>query len=86
VRDEIPAISGKQLIRLFRPDDWEQLRRVRHGIAFARTGPDGNRRVTVIPDKRGPLPAGTLAAILGPRQSGLGRDGLLAMIQRHGLK
>jgi hypothetical protein len=42
--------------------------------------------VTVIPDKRGPLPAGTLAAILGPRQSGLGRDGLLAMIQRHGLK
>ena len=38
---------------------------MRHSIAFAKPGPDGHRRVTVIPDKRSPLPDGTLAAILG---------------------
>ena len=43
-----------------------------------------DRRVTIIPDKRSSLPPGTLAAILGPKQSGLGREGLAEMIERHG--
>jgi predicted RNA binding protein YcfA (HicA-like mRNA interferase family) len=53
---ELPAITGKQLIRLFRRDGWEEMRRVRHGIALAKVGPDGRRRITIIPDQRSTLP------------------------------
>lgn len=46
----------------------------------------GRIRVTVVPDKRSSLPPGTLAAILGPKQTDLGRDGLAALIDKYGLK
>ena len=82
----LPAVTGKQLIRLFRRDGWTEVRRVRHGIAFAKPSPDGRQRITIIPDKRSVLPTGTLAAILGPKQSGIGRDGLAALIGQHGLR
>jgi hypothetical protein len=39
--------------------------------------------VTLVPDKRTPLPDGTLAAILGPKQTGIGRAGMAALIERH---
>jgi len=86
VSQVLPAITGKQLIRLFRRDGWIEVRRVRHGIAFAKVGPDGRQRTTIIPDKRSVLPPGTLAAILSPKQSELGRDGLVALIRQHGLR
>ncbi|MBI2941955.1 MAG: type II toxin-antitoxin system HicA family toxin [Chloroflexi bacterium] len=82
----LPAITGKQLIRLFRLDGWVEGGRRTHGVFFSKPGPDGHLRITIIPDKRSPLPAGTLAAILGPKQSDIGRDGLGEMIRRHGLK
>lgn len=85
MRASLPAITGKQLIRLFRRDGWTEAGRRTHGIAFTKVSPDGAVRVTIIPDKRGPLPSGTLAAVLGPKQSSIGRDGLLEMIRRHGL-
>lgn len=81
----LPAITGKQLIRLLRRDGWTEVRRTNHGIAFTKTI-DDRKRLTLVPDKRSTLPDGTLAAILGPKQSGLGRVGLARMIQRHGLK
>jgi hypothetical protein len=73
------------LIRLLRRDGWTDVRRTNHGIAFTKTI-EGRKRLTLVPDKRSVLPAGTLAAILGPKQSGMGRAGLARLIERHGLK
>jgi predicted RNA binding protein YcfA (HicA-like mRNA interferase family) len=80
---ELPAITGQQLIRLFRRDGWEIRRQRSSHVVLAKLG-DGRRRVAVIPDKRSPLPAGTLSGILGPRQSGIGREGLEELLDRYG--
>ena len=45
---------------------------------------DGRVRTTCVSLKRKDLPAGTLAAILGPKQSCIGREGLEALIKKHG--
>lgn len=82
---ELPAISGKVLLRLLQLDGWTIQRYVTHGYAVIKRFPDGYTRRTIIPNKSSSLPAGTLAAILGPRQSGLGREGLLVLIERYGL-
>ena len=82
----LPAVTGRQLIRLLRRDGWTSARRSTHGRFLSKTFPDGTVRTTVVPDKRRPLAPGTLGDILGPLQTGLGRDGLLALIQQHGLK
>lgn len=84
--DRLPAIKGKQLIRLLQKDGWEFKRRCTHGVFLIKLLPDGRILVTVVPDKRSPLPAGTLADILGPKQTQLGRHGLAALIKKHGLK
>lgn len=81
----LPSVTGKQLIRLFRRDGWQVVRRVNHGISFSRFDDSGVKRITVIPDKRAPLTDGTLGAILGMKQSNVGRVGLADMIERHGL-
>jgi predicted RNA binding protein YcfA (HicA-like mRNA interferase family) len=83
--DDRPAISGRQVMRLLRLDGWEPGRRSTHGIVHTKRFPD-RVRVTTIPDKRRPLASGTLADILGPKQTGIGRDGLLRLIDQHGLK
>jgi ABC-type nitrate/sulfonate/bicarbonate transport system ATPase subunit len=41
--------------------------------------------VTVIPDTRASLDEGTLAAILGSKQTGIGKKGLLNLINKFGL-
>lgn len=71
----LPAITGKQLIRLLISDGWEEKRRARHGVALSKTI-GGRTRVTVVPDTRASLPQGTLGNILCPLQTGLGRKGL----------
>ncbi len=77
----VPAISGKQLIRLLKKDGWVEGRRTKHGIAL--TKPIGERtKVTIIPDTRAPLPEGTLQAILGIKQTGIGKRGLLELLNR----
>lgn len=83
--DALPAITGRQLIRLLLLDGWEEGRRVNHGRSLHKAFPDGRTRVTLVPDKRSPLPAGTLGAILGPRQTTLGREGLARLIVEHGI-
>ena len=79
----LPAISGKRLIRLFECDgSWRRVRRAPHGVVFDRYDADGTYRYTTIPDKSRSLAPGTLSGIL--RQSGLGRAGLRRMIEQHG--
>ena len=83
--ESLPASTGRQLIRLLKLDGWEEGRRVNHGRSLHTVVPDGSARVTIVPDKRSPLPTGTLAAILGPKQTGLGRDGLSTLVREHGI-
>jgi len=80
---KLPAISGKKLIKLLRKDGWEVKRRAQHGIALAKTIGD-HTRVTVIPDTRASLDEGTLAAILGPKQTNIGKKRLLDLINKFG--
>ena len=68
-------------MRLLERDGWMPGRRANHGIFFSKQFPSETRpRTTVIPDKSEPLPNGTLGAILGPKQTGIGRAGLQALI------
>jgi len=83
--DQLPAITGKQLIRLFSDAGWTRGRKTLHGVAFRKQFSD-RVRVTTIPDKRSSLPSGTLAAILGPKQSGIGHAGLVDLIARFGVR
>lgn len=81
---KLPAISGKKLIRLLEMDGWSEARRANHGVALAK--PFGDRtRVTIVPDSRATLPIGTLMAILGPKQTDIGRGGFLKLINTYGL-
>ena len=71
------SISGRELLRLLERDGWVSGGRRRHGIFLSKRFP-GERmpRTTVIPDKSSDLPNGTLRAILGNKQTGLGFAGL----------
>jgi predicted RNA binding protein YcfA (HicA-like mRNA interferase family) len=81
---QLPALSGKQLIKLLRKDGWILGGRTRHGVALTKY--IGNRTiVTFIPDTRAPLDDGTLAAILSVKQTGIGKRGLLALVNKYGL-
>ncbi|MBI4303908.1 MAG: hypothetical protein HY665_06175 [Chloroflexi bacterium] len=80
----VPAISGKQLIALLQQDGWVVKRRATHGLSMAKSFSD-RTRVTVIPDTRASLDGGTLAAILGPKQTNIGKKGLLELINRFGI-
>lgn len=81
-----PAITGKQLIRLLRLDGWEVGKQKTHGVGLRKSTGQGRTLVTIVPNKREPLSDGTLAEILGPLQTGLGRDGLIDLIERYGIK
>ncbi len=79
--------SGKQLIKLLRKAGWTEGGRRTHGIFFSRRFPgEAIPRSTVVPDKSEPLADTTLGAILGVRQTGLGRSGLRDLIERFGLE
>ena len=81
---KFPAISGKKLIKLLRKDGWIHKRQARHGVALAKIT-SGRTKVTVIPDTRASLDEGTLAAILGSKQTGIGKRRLLDLINKFGL-
>jgi hypothetical protein len=76
-------ITGKQLISLAVKDDWIIKRQSRHGVALAKSFRD-RTRVTIIPDTRAILDDGTLSAILGHKQMGIGRKGLMELIDKFG--
>ncbi|MEA4878873.1 hypothetical protein SDC9_42723 [bioreactor metagenome] len=79
---DLPSISGKDLIKLFTKDGWEDARKANHGRALKKKFGD-RWKVTVIPDKSDSMPKGTLHEILGPKQTGIGRDGLLELIDKY---
>jgi predicted RNA binding protein YcfA (HicA-like mRNA interferase family) len=82
---ELPAITGIQLIKLLEKDGWTLGRRAKHGRALTKKIGD-SKRVTFIPETRESLPEGTLLAILGAKQTGIGKTGLRRLIGKHGIK
>ena len=84
---DLPAITGFQLVRLLQLDGWVPDRKGRHGLALKKYMPDQKRTlVAIVPRTRTSLPKGTLGGILSTKQTGLRRDGLAKLIQKHGLK
>ena len=78
----LPAISGVELAKLLEKDGWKRGRTCPHGDAYSKEYPSGPR-VTTIPRRTKSLTPGTLSAILGSKQTGIGRAGLLALIKKH---
>lgn len=81
---KIPAINGKKLIKLLVKDGWETKRHAHHGVALGKVFKE-RTRVTVVPNTTAPLDDGTLLAVLGTKQTGIGKQGLLDLINKHGL-
>jgi predicted RNA binding protein YcfA (HicA-like mRNA interferase family) len=81
---KLPRIRGKQLIKLVAKDGWIPGRRTRHGVALSKKFGD-RTRVTIIPDSRAELDEGTLSAIIGPKQMGIGKEGLFKLVDKYGL-
>lgn len=79
---KIPAISGIELIKILKKDGWIEKRRATHGVSLIKR--IGERtRVTIIPKTRASLPEGTLSAILGQKQTGIGKEGLLDLLDQY---
>ena len=80
----LSPLSGRKLIKLLQRDGWVCKRRARHGVALAKRFSE-HVRVTVIPDTNAILDDGTLGAILGPKQTNIGKAGLIALINKYGV-
>ena len=78
------APSGKQLISLLQRADWTVGRSAKHGVTLTKSFGD-HTKVTFVPNTKTTLPIGTLMAILGPKQTGIGRRGLSKLIEKHGI-
>jgi len=78
----LPALNGFELIKLLKKDGWIEHRQTTHGIAL-RKRLDDRTRITIVPKTRATLPTGTLMAILGEKQTGLGRSGLLQLLNKY---
>ena len=81
MNSSLPAITGKQLIRILEKDGWKIGRKATHGRTMTKYI-GGRTRVTFIPEGKASLPDGTLAAILGPKQTGVGREGLVKLLKK----
>jgi predicted RNA binding protein YcfA (HicA-like mRNA interferase family) len=69
---------------LLSKDGWVIGKQVTHGLSMKKD--IGNKTlVTIIPTSNASLPRGTLGAILGDKQTKLGKDGLLDLLNRYGL-
>lgn len=78
---DLPAITGYQLIRLLEKSGWITGRKANHGRTMTKLIGD-RTRVTFIPETKGSLPSGTLMAILGLKQTGIGKEGLVKLITK----
>jgi len=80
----LPAITGKQLIKLLEKNGWKCGRKATHGITL--TKDIGDRIiVTFVPDKKASLCKGTLMDILSNEQTRLGKKGLLKLLNEYGI-
>ena len=80
----LPAVKGKELIKLLQKDGWVVHGHVTHGVSLRKQFAD-RVRVTLVQDTGAALPDGTLGAILGPKQTSLGKRGLLDLLNRFGI-
>jgi len=83
--NKLPTISGNQLIKLLKKDGFVEKRKAKHGVALAKTLPDGRKIVTYVPQKNDDLPDTTLGQILGMKQTRLERKGLERLIKKFGI-
>ena len=83
---DIPAISGKRLIKLLKKDGWTERDsgRAQHGIALVKQL-GGRMIVAIIPDTRASLPKTTLYRILSVKQTGIGKNGLIKLLNTYGI-
>ncbi|MBI4188507.1 MAG: type II toxin-antitoxin system HicA family toxin [Chloroflexi bacterium] len=81
---QLPIITGKKLVKLLEKDGWVVHRRTRHGVALIKVISE-RTKVTIIPDSSARLDDGTLSAILGPKQTGIGKRGLLEIVNKWGI-
>lgn len=79
---KIPALNGFELIKILKKDGWVEHRRTTHGIALKKRV-DDRIRVTIVPKTRATLPTGTMMAILGEKQTGLRKSGLLELLNKY---
>ena len=87
MQKDLPAITGLQLIKLLEQDRWENKRHANHGKSLVKYFPQSKRiKVAVIPNTSQSLPTNTLGGILGVKQTGIGRKGLLKLIEKYSLK
>lgn len=86
MKDSLPAITGPQLIRLLEKDGWENKRHANHGDALVKYFPKRKKtKVAIVPTKSRSLPQSTLNRILSVKQTGIGRKGLLKLIEKYSL-
>jgi predicted RNA binding protein YcfA (HicA-like mRNA interferase family) len=72
------------LISLLQKDGWQRGRKATHGITLTKAT-EIRILVTFVPDKKVSLPEGTLQAILGSKQTQLGKSGLLKLLNLYGI-
>ena len=80
----LPAISGKKLIKLLQKAGWIVHGRAKHGVALRKRFAE-RTRVTIVPYTNAPLDDGTLSAILGTKQTSIGKRGLLDLVNKYGI-
>ena len=80
----LPALSGKKLINLLEKDGWSAMCRTRHGVALIKKIGD-RTRVTIVQDTRAIIPEGTISDILSQKQTGIGKKGLLELVNTYGI-
>jgi predicted RNA binding protein YcfA (HicA-like mRNA interferase family) len=82
---KLPHITGMQLFRLLKRGGFVDGRKARHGRSMTKRLPGGTTVVTFVPETRSILPLGALQAILGSKQTKIGRSGFLKLIEEHGI-
>lgn len=81
---KIPAITGKQLIKLFKKDGWQIKNKKGDHISMFKEF-SGRKRITTIKNTNESIPIGTRMAILARKQTNLGKRGLIRLINKYGL-
>jgi len=79
---KIPALTGLELIKLLQKAGWAEHRQATHGVALVKHFRE-KTKVTIVPKTKATLPEGTLMAILGKKQTGLGKKGLLELLNKY---
>jgi predicted RNA binding protein YcfA (HicA-like mRNA interferase family) len=78
----IPSLNGPEMAKLLEGDGWSRHGANAHGWTYKKTLPSGETLVTTIPNETSPIAKGTLNAILGPKQTRLGRRGFLRILRK----